>query len=182
MNSSDRRPFVITIAGLPAAGKTSLAIRVASHTGCELVSRDEVRRQLFQPCEFTEREKLVSFRAVLLLTAAYLGQGKSCLVQGMTFSRVGELESVRDLALRFNARFYSFLLRVSADVAADRLARDCPTHPAAATNTDRRPSLAYEVALRMRTFPDYTIVLDGTLPVDETARQLEQVLARGEGC
>ena len=160
-------PVVVALAGLPGAGKTTLASEIVRRTGWSYISRDEVRASMFQPCHYTDLEKHAAFGAVLLAVEATAQLGRSCIVEGMPFSRVGELESVGEATRAAGAVFVPFLVHVPAAVAAQRIQR----HNASMGQriADRVPDLAYEVAARMRTFEAGIHCLDGTGSTEELA-------------
>ncbi|HET8681036.1 MAG TPA: AAA family ATPase [Micromonosporaceae bacterium] len=171
-----RRPTVVVLAGVPGAGKTTLATGLARATGWSLVSRDVIRFAMFDPCRFTDVEKHASFAALVLAVEANLRLGRCCVVEGMPFSRVGELERIEGVTTANRAYFLAFLLELPLAEAARRVGLESSgTGIGRETSLDRVPLLVYEVAGRMRQFGPEVVRLDGQqLP----ERLVEQVLAR----
>ena len=103
-------PVVIALMGLPGSGKTTVAERLVGARDLSLVSRDAIRAAMFRPCRYAEQEKQAAYRAVLLAVASCLELGRSCVVEGMPFSRAREVDELRELAQRAGARFMPVLL------------------------------------------------------------------------
>jgi len=171
-----RQPTVVVLAGVPGAGKTTLATALVRATGWSLVSRDVIRYAMFDPCHFTDVEKHASFAALVLAVEANLRLGRCCAVEGMPFSRVGELERIEQVAAASGARCLAFLIELPLAEAARRVGLESSgTGTGRETSLDRVPLLVYEVAERMREFGPDVVRLDGQQPPE---RLVEQVLAR----
>lgn len=168
---------VIVLAGVPGAGKTTLARAIVKRTGWSYLSRDDVRMAMFQPCAFTLEEKNSAFQAMLLALRTTLLLNRSCIVEGMPFSRVGELESVMEISSDTGARLHTFLIDVPVEVAMSRVARDNPGEVGRPDALDRVPQLVRDVAARMRSFSPAVHQLDGRLPTDALlTRVIEQIV------
>jgi len=172
-------PAVVAVAGVPGAGKTTLAEALAARTGWRTVSRDIVRYAMFQPCTFTDIEKHASFDAVLLAVDGNIRLGHGCIVEGMPFSRVGELERVAEIAHRAGVPSHAFLVDTPLAEAARRVGTDAGPEVGRDMSLDRVPSLVYDVAQRMRSFDETVVRLDGTLPPAELVAQALAVIAAG---
>ncbi|HET8660431.1 MAG TPA: AAA family ATPase [Micromonosporaceae bacterium] len=171
-----RRPTVVVLAGVPGAGKTTLATGLVRATGWNLVSRDVIRFAMFDPCRFTDVEKHASFAALVLAVEANLRLGRCCVVEGMPFSRVGELERVEQAAVAGGAHLLAFLIELPLAEAARRVGLENSAEGVGReTSLDRTPLLVYEVAGRMRDFGPQVVRLDGDQPPE---RLVQQVLAR----
>jgi len=170
--------ILCVVAGIPASGKTTLANALSTAMGAPVVSRDVVRRELFPTRTYETAEKEVAFRAVLVVADALLAAGTSCIVEGMPFSRDGELEAAHAVAEKRGVRCLSIVVDTPVEVAEKRLESTYPTHVTYEPSSDRRPGLAREVALRMRAFPDTVLLVDGTASVD---RNVEIILTIIEG-
>ena len=60
------RPGVVVLAGLPGAGKSTLAKGlVARLPEARVIDKDEVRHALFAPCDYSAAERDVTFAAML---------------------------------------------------------------------------------------------------------------------
>ncbi|HEX4865519.1 MAG TPA: AAA family ATPase [Acidimicrobiales bacterium] len=167
-------PVVVALAGLPGAGKTTLASEIIRRTGWSYISRDEIRESMFQPCRYTDPEKHAAFGAVILAVEATVQLGRSCIVEGMPFSRLGELESVGEAAQAAGAVFVPFLVQVHPAIAAERI-RQYNASIGQRRIADRVPGLAHEVAARMRTFGADVHCLEGTGSTRELADTVLQV-------
>jgi predicted kinase len=153
-------PVVIALMGLPGSGKTTIAERLARERNLSVVSRDALRAAMFRPCGFTELEKQTAYRALLLGIAACLELGRSCVVDGMTFSRASEVEDVRRLAQTAGALFLPVILDCPSDVAQARAARDVADQSRAPADRDER--LVARVAERFDAPPPDALRLDAT--------------------
>lgn len=169
-------PTVVVLAGIPGAGKTTLARALVTRTGWSRISRDDIRAAMFQPCDFTAAEKASAFQATILALEATLRLGRSCVIEGMPFSRVGELEAVAEATGRHDATLAPFVIGVPVDIAVARAAGESASRPDA---RDRVPDLVREVAGRMRAFGEGVHRLDGTAATDALlALVLDRVGAR----
>jgi predicted kinase len=153
--------------GLPGSGKTTLAAALVERTGWAVVSRDEIRRAMFRPESLTLTEKQAAFGAVVLAVEALVAEGRSCVVEGMPFSRAGELEAVLDAAARHGAHTVPVFLSVPAEIAAERIERQHGAGERMAA--DRTRALPAEVEARFRAIPDYVTVVDGRRTPDQLA-------------
>ena len=151
--------------GIPGSGKSTLAEALAPAMGARIVSRDAIRAAMFKPCSFTEREKAAAFEAVLAAVGGNAALGRSTIVDGMPFSREGELEAVIQVGRRSGTRTLPVLCSIAVEEAERRLERAAggAGHPA----EDREPELVRAVAERFRTLPGGVLELDATRPVDE---------------
>lgn len=166
-------PMVVALMGIPGSGKTTLAEILAPRVPARTVSRDAVRDAMFRPCSFTDTEKAAAFDAVLQAIAANCVLGCSTVVDGMPFSRAGELEAVSQASEAHGGRTLPVFCRVAVEEAQRRVrAQRRDAEPMA---DDRDEGLVVDVARRFRSLPEGALELDGTGPVDELA---DLVLAR----
>lgn len=159
--------------GLPGSGKSTLAEALASKIAARIVSRDTVRMAMFRPCSFTDAEKAAAFKALLQAVAVNCELGHSTVLDGMPFSRVGELEAVSEASEGHGCRAVPVLCSVSIEEAQRRIRRQREASERMAE--DRDDELVSEVAARFRSPPKGTLELDATRPVDEL---LDAVLGR----
>lgn len=159
--------------GLPGSGKTTLAAALAPRIPARAVSRDTVRAAMFRPCSFTEHEKAAAFEAVLQAVKVNCELGRSTIVDGMPFSREGELEAVSRASGAHGCRALAVFCSVPLEEAQRRIrAQDEASEPVA---EDRDAELVAEVARRFRSLPEGTLEVDAMRPVEELA---EAVLER----
>ena len=157
--------------GLPGSGKTTLAAALAPRIPARTVSRDSLRAAMFRPCSFTEREKTAAFQAVLRAVTVNCELGVSTIVDGMPFSREGQLEAVSRAGRAGGCRTVAVFCSVSIEEAQRRI--ESQDEPVA---EDRHAKLVAEVAERFRSLPAGTLELDATRPVTElTEAVLERI-------
>ncbi len=169
-------PVVIALMGLPGSGKTTVAERLVRVRDLSVISRDAIRAAMFRPSRFTELEKQCAYQALLLAVAACLELGRSCIVEGMTFSRAGEVEEVRRIAATAGAHFLPVFLDCPVDVAQARAARDLAEHHRAPKDRDER--LVTRVAARFDAPPPDALRLDATRTPEEIAKAILHRLDR----
>jgi len=90
------------MAGLPGAGKTTLARELAAHTGGRVLNKDEIRHALFAPEEIEYSSRQDDFCLhVMLETAEQLLErepGRIVFLDGRTFSRRYQIDNVLNAA------------------------------------------------------------------------------------
>lgn len=164
-------PRVLLLAGLPGAGKSTLAERLATRLGWSIIDRDDLRAALFPQGSASVEEKAVAFEAVVQGIEQACRQGGSVIVDGMPFSRLSEFERLVSVAQRAGARVAAVRLECPVELAEARItaAQAAGTaHPA----PDRRPGLAAEVAARCEPLPAWVLRLDATLTPVELERRV----------
>lgn len=161
-------PVVIALMGLPGSGKTTVAERLVRARDLSVISRDAIRAAMFRPCRFTELEKQCAYQALLLAVAACLELGRTCIVDGMTFSRAGEVEEVRRITETAGAHFLPVFLDCPVDVAQGRAARDLAERHRVPEDRDER--LVARVAERFEAPPADALCVDATKTPEEIAK------------
>lgn len=149
--------LVVALAGLPGAGKSVVARRLARACGFRLIDRDRVRAAMFPDCRFDEKEKRAANSAVLAAVRANCALGLSSVVDGWALSRAADRDALRGAAAERGFRFALLLLDCPVEVAARRVAAD-RSHSA----SDRTPGLVREVASRFDPPPADAIAIDAT--------------------
>lgn len=128
---------------------------------------------MFRPCSFTDREKAAAFEAVVHAVTVNCELGHSTIIDGMPFSREGELEAVAQASRAGGCGTLPVLCSITIEEAQRRIrSQDEASEPTAA---DRDAGLVAEVAERFRALPKGTLELDATRPVEELT---EAVLER----
>ncbi len=158
---------IVILSGIPGSGKTSVAERLVVRLRARFVSRDLVRAAMFVPCSFTDVEKHSAFKAVIEAVDANCKLGLPTVVEGMPFSRDGELEAVRECGARHAVPVVAAYLDVPVEVAQARVAAQRAAGIAMAD--DRDEDLVTEVAGRFRALPNDLAIIDGTLPLEQIA-------------
>ena len=165
------RPGVIVLAGLPGAGKSTLAASVARRIpDARVLDKDEVRHALFAPCDYTSAERDVVFAALLDAARYHLGRGRVVIFDGLTFSRraqVAAAEGVADEAGAFRA---VIVCDVAVEVAIERCEADAAAgdrHVA----SNRDGELVRRVAAEMEEPAGDYLTLDMTSDVESLTEQ-----------
>lgn len=169
-------PMLVGIVGLPGAGKSTLAGRLAREFALRRVCRDAVRAAMFPDCRWSPTEKRAAFRATLLAAEVNLALGCSTVLDGMTLAREREREKAAALARAGGATWVLLWLDLPATLARARIAAGGAGHPAG----DRAPDLVDAVAERFEP-PSGAAWIDAALPPDAVFAQAEGVLREALG-
>ncbi|MGL6290614.1 MAG: AAA family ATPase [Silanimonas sp.] len=160
--------MLIALAGLPGAGKSTLARGLQAALHAEVVSRDAVRMSEF-PNWDDRAAKRAAFEIVRLEASVLLKAGATVVVDGATLSTHAERRVLCELAESFGRRFVLLWLDVPVELAAARIAGDRHEAP-----RDRRPALASEVAQRF----EAPLPGEGSVKLDASAGHAD-VLKQG---
>ncbi|MEO8461059.1 MAG: AAA family ATPase, partial [Dokdonella sp.] len=160
--------LIVAVMGLPGAGKSRVADALEKQLGLRRVCRDTIRHAMFPDCNYSYIEKRAAFRAVLLAVEINCLLGEASVIDGMTFSRAGDFESVMQLAKRMKFRAIALWIDCPPAIARDRIAADA----AAARHIarDRVPALVDAVLARGDQPPDDAIRIDATQPIAAMCR------------
>jgi predicted kinase len=160
------RSGVVIIAGLPGAGKSTLATALAARLpDARVVDKDQVRDALFAPCDYTAAERDVTFAAMLDAARYHLGRGRIVLFDGLTFSRRSEVAAAEAVAAEAGSFSSVIVCDVPVSVADERVERDAAagSHPAA----NRDGDLVRRVAAEMEEPAGAYLTLPTSGPVDD---------------
>jgi predicted kinase len=152
--------MLIALAGLPGAGKSTLAKGLQARLHAEIVSRDTIRMAEFP--EWDDRAaKRAAFEIVRLDVSLLLRTGAKVVVDGATLATRSERHELHELAASLGAPFVLLWLDLPAEVAAERIATDRHDAP-----RDRQPCRAHAVAGRFEPpVGEHGVVhLDATVP------------------
>lgn len=159
------RAGVIVLAGLPGAGKSTLARALASELpDARVLDKDVVRDALFGPCDYTATESQVSASAMLDAARYHLGRGRTVVFDGMTFARRQYLGAVARLAEELDVSIAVIVCDVPLDVAISRVTAD-----AGHLAVNRDPEIVRRVAAEMEEPDGDYLTLDTTAPLHECA-------------
>jgi predicted kinase len=119
---------LIIITGSPATGKSTLAPRVASRYGSTLLTKDEIKEELFDilgtgDASWSRRLSNASFATMFALAGDALGGGGSVVLEGNM--RAGEHEAAMHalLARSSSIRCVQVLCKVAEDLRRERIDR-----------------------------------------------------------
>ncbi len=160
------RPGVVVLAGLPGAGKSTLAQAMGARLpDARVIDKDRVRDALFAPCDYSAAERDVTFSAMLDAARYHLGRGRMVIFDGLTFSRRSEVAAVEAMAAESGSFTAVIVCDVPVNVAIERCERDAASgaHPAA----NRDGDLVRRVAAEMEEPAGAYLTLSTTSPVDE---------------
>ncbi len=160
---------MIVLAGLPGAGKSTLAAALARRLpDARVLDKDKVRHALFAPCDYTSAERDVVFAALLDAARYHLGRGRVVVFDGMTFSRRAQVAAVERVAEEAGAFRAVIVCDVPLEVAIERCEADSASGSGhLASNRDGQ--LVRRVASEMEEPAAYYLTLDMTSGVDELA-------------
>jgi predicted kinase len=166
--------MLIAMAGLPAAGKSTLAFRLSEELGAVILSKDLVRAALFpRPVlDYSSEEDDLSMAAIYR-AAGYILQrfpGQAVILDGRTFLRSNHVRDLLALAESVGQPLWVIECVCAEEVARKRLEEDAALarHPA------RNRTIALYQALKAQAEPLQTprLVLDtGNLPLEVCAER-----------
>jgi len=167
-------PVCIALAGVPGAGKTTLALTLSEATGAPVLSRDSIKRAAFGPgFDVGTEQNEAAFEMVKRALEIFLTHGRSSIIDGCTFRSQPAMEEVEAVCRRSpTCRCVPVFLDCPPSVAAERLR----TPESADGPADRTPSLVAAVHTSFRQIPLHWLRLDGTaLPSANVASLLAAV-------
>ncbi len=173
---------MIVLAGLPGAGKSTLATALARRLpDARVLDKDQVRHALFAPCDYTSAERDVVFAALLDAARYHLGRGRVVIFDGLTFSRRAQVAAVERVAEDAGAFRAVIVCDVPVEVAIERCeadAADGEGHLA----SNRDGELVRRVASEMEEPAGDYLTLDMTTDRDRVVEQaLEYVEELAQG-
>lgn len=157
---------MVVLAGLPGAGKSTLARAVTERLPrARVIDKDQVRDALFAPCDHSSAERGVTFSAMLDAARYHLARGRVVFFDGLTFSRRTEVAAAEAVAAESGTFAAVIVCDVPLEVAVQRCERDASAgdHPA----TNRDGNLVRRVASEMEEPAAAYLTLDTTRPVGE---------------
>jgi predicted kinase len=162
--------MIVLMAGLPGAGKSTLARELARRTRGALVGKDEIRAALFSPEDIEYSVKQDDFVMQIMLEAArFLLQkdpARKIFLDGRTFSRRYQIAHVLEFVRELSQRWVIIECTCSEETSRQRLETDA-SHPA--HNRNFALYLEMKASFEPIIFPKTTISTDQPLEqcVDE---------------
>jgi predicted kinase len=137
------RPLLVALAGLPGAGKSMLARRLAPALGAAIVDRDALRAASFAPGDSGAAVREAATALSQQEISIRLQRGESCIADGRTLARAADRAVLAQLACDVPADFALLWLDCPVELAIERVRRQA-MHPA----PDRDEALVRAVAAR----------------------------------
>ena len=134
--------------GLPGSGKTAVASWLADQTDSIIISRDTIKRALFGRHDVGVSQNALAFEVMKMAIPVSTTLAQLVILDGMPFSRVGQVEAVRDIAATNGIESIPVFLDCSIESAQDRLQIVDPEGP-----YDRDADLVSRVADEFREIP-----------------------------
>ena len=156
--------LVAALAGLPGAGKTTLARELHQRLKFDVVDRDAIRHAVFETCTYTRAESRVAERTVLDTVAANCTRGVNSLVDGMTFARRAVRRRFASHAQQHGAQFVVLWLDCPHVLARRRVQADSVNGVHAAA--DRLPALVDRIAAGFEP-PVNALRVDAAAPAEQ---------------
>lgn len=153
-------PKLIVCAGPPCSGKSTLASALADRFDCRLLQVDRILSVLMPQSDWSEADRLVGYRA-MLLTAGELVRCSRSVVLDATFTTAVCRDLLRSSRGEFRSETHIFQVRVSPDVAIRRF-RARKGHAAIDLTESRVRELAENYP-----YSAQSPVLNGEAPVEE---------------
>jgi predicted kinase len=165
--------MIVLMAGLPGAGKTTLARELAARTSGRVLSKDEIRRALFSRDEIEYSSPQDDFcQQVMLETAGQLLQRNSNLtvfLDGRPFSRRYHIENVLNAAAALHQSWRILECVCPEAIAKARIEEQSASGSHPANNRSFQLYLAVKARFEAITLPK--TVIDTSQPLPEYIQQ-----------
>lgn len=127
--------MIVILAGLPGAGKSTLARALAEQTSGIVFDKDQIRAALFPPAEIEHSSAQDDFCIQVALDAAAYIFGKDpnrfVFIDGRPFSKIYQLQQVLQAAKTLEQPWHILECICSEATAKERLQEQDQNHPAA---------------------------------------------------
>lgn len=164
-------PLVLALAGLPGAGKSTLAARLAAATRWSILDRDQIRAEM-HPGDASDEAREAADRVLLRRVGSGVRAAMNLIVDGKSFARAADRARLEEEIDDAGGECQWCWLDLPEDLAIERICSG-QMHPA----PDRDTALVRAVAARFEPLPDPAWRLDARLPPEELAQMLVLRLA-----
>jgi len=169
MSMRDNR--IIAMAGLPASGKSAIALRLHEKLDSILLNKDHVRDLLFQQyVDYTNEQNDLCLDTMYQVTSYLLSRDSApiIIIDGRSYSRKSQIDALKSIVTRANAKLFLIECVCSDESAKRRLKLDEGVHPA----RDRDYALYVKSKSAAEPLEEPRLILDtDNLSVDKCARR-----------
>lgn len=116
--------MVVVVFGLPGAGKSYVASRLAKMIGADYISSDWIRREMFKDRVYSEREKAAVYNVMLSKMMEAVNQHRNVVLDA-TFHK-NETRRLFVQAMEGIGGIYFIEVRASENIIRERLKRERP--------------------------------------------------------
>ena len=132
--------MLAVMAGLPASGKSTIAVQLSARLGAVLLSKDKVRATLFpsELIEYSSSQDDFCIEIILQAAGYILERNPSSIIiiDGRTFSKRSQIQRIEAAAEHFHTKLKIIECVCTDETAQRRIAQDKGTHLAANRNFD----------------------------------------------
>ena len=127
-------PFLLIVAGLPCAGKTSIAERLAAELSLPLMTKDSIKELLFDALGWKDRDwsrqlSRASVELLLYFTESLLAAGNSFVIE-CNFQPQLAAPRLRSMQAQYGATMFQVYCRADTNTLYERFkARTGTRHP-----------------------------------------------------
>jgi predicted kinase len=114
--------MLVLVCGLPATGKSTVSRNIARNLKATALSTDIIRKQLFRRPTYTNEEKRLIYKVMLLVTEYLLRSDRNVVLDG-TFYKRGLRQQVYDVSKRTGAKLAIVECRTSGNNIKRRMGR-----------------------------------------------------------
>lgn len=168
---------MIVLAGLPASGKSAVAVRLHKALDSVLLDKDQVRESLFQNHVDYSGEQNDLCVEMMYKVASYLlskDDAPIVIIDGRSFSRKTQIERLKAVVAKLQCKLVLIECVCSSESARQRLEQDQGVHPA----KDRDYSLYSRSKAAAEPITEPRLLLDtDNLSADECARKALDYMA-----
>jgi len=132
--------MLVVMAGLPASGKSTIAVQLSARLGAVLLSKDKVRATLFpsELIEYSSSQDDFCIEIILQAAGYILERNPSSIIiiDGRTFSKRSQIQRIEAAAEHFRTKLKIIECVCTDETAQRRIAQDKGIHLAANRNFD----------------------------------------------